>query len=130
MQKCLCFKCTIQKHSCIKWGKYEFSVRFRQTLSHKLYLESIATWGSKTGKMYQLARTYMDENEHERLSKVTLRHKLPVNEVIKQLFYCCSTCQSHSKIFNKEPNLYPKMRVKDTLACCWAANSLYKENFI
>ena len=51
----------------------------------------------------------MDVNKHERLSNITLRHKL---KLINNTFYCCSTFHSHSRVFNNENNSYPIMSVK------------------
>ena len=39
----------------------------------------------------------MDVNEHDRLSKITLPHKLKLKE---KHIDCCSTCYSHSRVFN------------------------------
>jgi hypothetical protein len=36
-----------------------------------------------------------------------------------QKFNCCSAFQSHNLVFNNEQNSFPKMRVKQTIACIW-----------
>jgi hypothetical protein len=51
----------------------------------------------------------MDENEHDKLSNITLKHKLKFKE---QHFYYCSVFHGHSNDFNNEHNSYPKMSVK------------------
>jgi hypothetical protein len=40
----------------------------------------------------------MDVNEHDRLSKITLPHKLKLKE---KHIDCCSTCYSHNRVFNE-----------------------------
>jgi hypothetical protein len=47
--------------------------------------------------MIVLVRTDTDIDEHERLSNISLLHKLR-----EQCFYCCSTLHRHSRTFNNE----------------------------
>ena len=51
----------------------------------------------------------MGVNEHERLSNITIRHKLDNKE---QRFYCYYIFHSRSRVFNNENNSYPKMSMK------------------
>ena len=57
----------------------------------------------------------MDVIEHERLSNITLRHKIK----LKNSTFIAVLHFSHSKVFNNEQNSYPKMCVKQTLSCNW-----------
>ena len=58
----------------------------------------------------------MDVNERERLSNVTLRHNIKVEE---HCFYCCSTFHSHSKVFNNENNSYAKNECETAPSLQW-----------
>jgi len=60
--------------------------------------------------LFTLVRNDMDVNEHERL-----QHHITQ----KLVLYCCSTFQSHSIVFNTQHNSYPKMSVKQPIACSW-----------
>jgi hypothetical protein len=64
---------------------------------------------------YILVRKNIDVNEHDILSNITLTH----NQVKEQRFYCCSASEfhSHSMVFNKQHNSYPKMSMKRPLDC-------------
>jgi hypothetical protein len=62
----------------------------------------------------------MDVNEHERLSNITLKTQINVNE---QRFYYCSMLHSDSRLFNNENNSYPQMSVKHQ-ASSWEVHYL------
>ena len=55
---------------------------------------------------YHLVRMYMDVNEHETLSNITVRHTLRYN---KGRSFTLHLNFSHSNVFNNEHNLYPKI---------------------
>ena len=51
----------------------------------------------------------MDINEHEGLSNIKL---MTQNRVKEHILNCCSIFYTHSRVFNNENDLYPKMNVK------------------
>ena len=56
---------------------------------------------------YELVRKDMDVNEHERLSNVTLRHKLKLS---KGRFDCSSINDSVGSVFNVKKTHYNSVR--------------------
>jgi hypothetical protein len=49
-----------------------------------------------------------------KLAHFTLKTQIKVKE---EIFYCCSTFDSHNRVFNNKHNSYPKMSKKQYLAC-------------
>jgi hypothetical protein len=49
-----------------------------------------------------------------KLAHFTLQTQIKVKE---ELFYCCSTFDSHNRVFNNKHNSYPKISKKQYLAC-------------
>ena len=49
-----------------------------------------------------------------KLARLTLKTQIKVKE---QHFYCCSTSNNQSRVFNNEHNSYFKMSEKQYLAC-------------
>jgi len=66
---------------------------------------------------------HMDVNEHERLLKITLRHKFKQGNSV--FITVRSAFQSHIKVFYSEHNSYTKTSVKQPLACSWACAVLF-----
>ena len=64
-----------------------------------------------------LVRKDMDVNEHERL---TIQLYIWTQTTVKKtVLFCCSTFHNHSRVFSNKNNSYPKMSMKQPLACSW-----------
>lgn len=116
---------------------YPISYRFRLTKAHTrqhiyssmliLLVRNIYQKGNTSVKMFVLEfenqlllvrKAVIDENEHERLFNITVRHKQRSSAFIA-ILYC------HSRVLNHELYSYPKMSVKWPLAMAyiWSAHS-------